>query len=398
MFVDVGNWRRGRPVRRARFAAALAAALAGCLIAAAPAGASAHAAGGSSFSGFLNDVTCVAAADCWAFGQNSAQHAVAEHWNGSAWSLVAVASPPGAVSTYLPSVSCVTAADCWAVGQYQKAARMLAYAEHWNGTAWSPVAVPVPTGSLVSLLISVSCVSASPDPTTAPKAASCWAVGAGLPTFMERWNGHAWTTVLTPGLGSGANPERVACVSAGPDPTTPPKPADCWVSGMHGNGSTGGTLIGHWTGKAWTAVPTPTSHVPADALTGITCQQNACMTVGSHGNHPLAQRWNGTAWSVTPTGTAAAILYAVACVSPLKCLAVGGTQEGNGRVFGERWSGSRWHVVPAATPPGGVAASLVGVACVTMTDCWGTGSWVHGPAGRGLIEHWNGTAWSVTSS
>jgi hypothetical protein len=122
-----GTWRHGRPARGARrFAAALAAALAGSVIAAGPAGASAHAAAGSSFGGFLNDVTCVAAADCWAFGQDSTRHAVAEHWNGSAWSKVGVASPPGAISTYLPSVSCVSSADCWAVGQYQKDARMLA--------------------------------------------------------------------------------------------------------------------------------------------------------------------------------------------------------------------------------------------------------------------------------
>jgi hypothetical protein len=109
-----GASRRGRPVRRARrFAAALAAALAGSLMAAAPAGASGHAvAAGGSFGDFLNDVTCVAAADCWAFGQDSAQHVVAEHWNGSAWTVVGVGSPSGAVSTYLPSVSCVSATDC----------------------------------------------------------------------------------------------------------------------------------------------------------------------------------------------------------------------------------------------------------------------------------------------
>lgn len=390
MLHDFANRQRGRPVRRARFAAALAAALAGSLMVAAPAGASAHTAAGSSFAGFLNDVTCVAAADCWAFGQDSTQHAIAEHWNGSAWSVVAVAGPPGAVSTYLPSVSCVSATDCWAVGQYQKAARFAAFAEHWNGTAWSPVAVPVPSGSLVSLLIAVSCAAASPGPTTQPKAASCWAVGTGMPTtFMERWNGHAWATVLTPGLGSNPNPERVACVTA----------ADCWLSGQHGNGSTGGTLIGHWTGTAWTAVATPTSHVPADALVGISCQVSACMAVGSGGNtHPLAERWNGTTWAVTPAGTAAAILYAVACVSPQDCMAAGGTRAGNGQVFAERWSGSRWHVVPAATPPGAITASLVGVACVGAADCWGAGSWVHGSAGRALIEHWNGTSWSVTAS
>jgi hypothetical protein len=371
------SW-HGGPVRGARrLAAALTAALAGSLIAAAPVAAAA----GNSFSGFLNDVTCVAAADCWAFGQDSAQHAVAEHWNGSAWGMVPVAGPAGARSTYLPSVSCVSAADCWAVGQYQQATgKMLAFAEHWNGTAWSPAAAPAPSGSLVSLLISVSCAGA----------ASCWAVGSGLPsTFMERWNGHAWAAVLTPGLGSGANPERVACISA----------TDCWLSGIHGNGSTGGTLIGHWTGKAWTAVRTPTSHIPADGLLGISCQPAACVAVGSRGNtHPLAQRWTGSAWAVTPTGSAAAVLYGVACVSPRDCMAVGGTRGGNGQVFGERWSGSRWRAVPAQSPRGAVTASLVGAACVHAADCWGAGSWVHGSAGRGLIEHWNGTSWSVTVS
>jgi len=375
-----GTSRCGRPGRRARrFAGALAAGLAASLIAAAPAGASAHVVAGSSFGGFLNDVTCLAAADCWAFGQNSAQRAIAEHWNGSTWTIVGVASPPGAVWTYLPSVSCVSATDCWAVGQYEKAARSLAYAEHWNGTAWSPVAVTVPSGSVVSLLISVACTSA----------ASCWAVGAGLPsTFMERWNGHAWTAVLTPRLGSEANPERVSCVSG----------ADCWVSGMHGNGSTGGTLIGHWTGKAWTAVTTPTSHVPADGLLGISCQVGACMTVGGRGNtHPLAQRWNGSAWAVTPAGTAAAVLYAVACVSPRDCLALGGTRAGNGQVFAERWSRSRWRVVPARSPRGALTSSLVGVACVSAADCWGTGGYVKGSAAHSLIEHWNGTAWSIVT-
>ena len=150
----------GQRRHRAWYLAAAGLAALACSLPPATAGATPRAtATGSSFAGFLNDVDCLAVADCWALGQDNAQHAVAEHWNGSAWTTVGVASPPGAVSTYLPSVSCVSETDCWAVGQYQKAARFLAYAEHWNGTAWSPVAVPVPSGTIVSLLISVSCAS-----------------------------------------------------------------------------------------------------------------------------------------------------------------------------------------------------------------------------------------------
>jgi hypothetical protein len=354
-----------------------------CDLAPATAGAAARApapgtvATAGTFTGFLNDVDCLAVADCWAFGQDSAGHAVAEHWTGSAWAMVPVASPAGARTTYLPSVSCVGGTDCWAVGQYQRSTgSMVAYAEHWNGTAWSPVAVPVPSGAVVSLLIAVSCAST----------ASCWAVGTGIPTtFMERWNGHAWTDVLSPGLGSMANPERVSCPTA----------TDCWLSGMHGNGPTSGTLIGHWTGGAWAAVRTPTSHLPADGLLGISCQPTACMTAGMVRNaHPLAQRWNGSAWTVTPTGTVRAVLYGVSCAKPGNCMAVGGTNGGNGRVFTEQWTGARWHVVPAPSPRGGTS-SLVGVSCVSATDCWGADSYFNGLSGRSLIEHWNGAHWSI---
>ena len=368
----------GPPVHRRTLllAAAAGTALACCLVPTA-AGATARAAAtGSTFTGFLNDVACVGASDCWAFGQTMGNVAVAEHWNGSAWARVPVASPHGARSTYLPSVSCVSGTDSWAVGQYQTATGlMLAYAEHWNGTAWSPVAVPVPSGP-VSLLISVSC----------PSAASCWAVGAGIPsTFMERWNGRTWAVVLAPGLGSQPNAERVSCPAA----------TDCWLSGTHGNGSTGGTLIGHWTGTSWAAVRTPTSNIPADSLLGISCQAAACMSVGMHNNvSPLAQRWNGSDWTITPTGTARAVLYAVSCPNPGDCMAVGGTDGGNGRVFTERWTGSEWHVVPAPSPRGG-NSSLVGISCVSAAVCWAVGAFFNGSADQSLIEHWNGTAWSL---
>ena len=184
-----------------------------------------------------------------------------------------------------------------------------------------------------------------------------------------------------------ANPERVSCPAA----------TDCWLSGTHGNGSTGGTLIGHWTGGAWAAVPTPTTHIPADSLLAISCQATACMTVGMRGNaSPLAQRWNGSAWTVIPTGTVHALLYGVSCANPGNCMAAGGTNAGNGRVFTEQWTGAQWRVVPAPSPRGG-NSSLMGVSCASATDCWGAGSHFNGSADRSLLEHWNGRAWSIVS-
>lgn len=329
------------------------------------------------FAGFLNEVTCVSAADCWAFGQNDGQHAVAEHWNGTAWSMVKITGPAGAVSTYLPSVSCPSAAYCWAVGQYQQSGGLqVAYAEHWNGRAWSPVAVPVAAGSTLSLLLSVSCASA----------ASCWAVGFGFPgPFLEHWNGRTWSETPDRGFGSNPNPERVSCSSA----------KDCWLAGSHGNGAGGGTFTGHWTGGSWRAVTTPTSDKPADGLNGISCLATACMAVGQHDTSPLAQRWNGTTWTVTPAGTTRAVLNAVSCPQPSTCMAVGGSNDDNGRVFTERWTGSQWHVVPAPSPTG-APASLVSVNCISISDCWGAGSYTPGGTGHSLLEHWNGHVWTIS--
>jgi hypothetical protein len=53
----------------------------------------------------------------------------------------------------------------------------------------------------------------------------------------------------------------------------------------------------------------------------------------------------------------------------------------------------QWTEVPggAATRP----STLDGVAVVSPDDIWAVGSWGQGGA-RPLIEHWDGTKWSVT--
>jgi hypothetical protein len=49
----------------------------------------------------------------------------------------------------------------------------------------------------------------------------------------------------------------------------------------------------------------------------------------------------------------------------------------------EQWNGSAWSVV--LSPPQG-APALEGVTCVSATDCWASGSG---------FEHWNGTSWTL---
>ena len=104
----------------------------------------------------LSDVTAISANNAWAVGNgfnnvhdtsaSVANKAVIEHWNGTAWSIVA--SPAGLIS--VDRISAASATDIWASGQapQQTIAGIpvpVARTLHWNGTAWS--AMLGPTGS-----------------------------------------------------------------------------------------------------------------------------------------------------------------------------------------------------------------------------------------------------------
>ena len=92
----------------------------------------------------LNGVVAIGPADAWAVGRGRNGAALAEHWNGSAWSIVA--SPSPASNDTLAGVAARSATDIWAVGTRQDRSGAIpidrTLTEHWNGTAWSVVASP----------------------------------------------------------------------------------------------------------------------------------------------------------------------------------------------------------------------------------------------------------------
>lgn len=360
-----------------RFARGTAAGLAvlACLLPVAPAGAAAVT-GGGSFGGDLSGVSCPGAADCWAIGGTGNNVPVADHWDGTAWSVVHLPAPSGSYTAELPAISCSGAASCWAAGDYGSVttSRTLPYAEHWNGTAWSAVKLPHPAAAFVSNLVAVAC----------PAAADCWAVGtAGSPTapLLERWNGHRWAIVTAPGLGPRSNPEGVSCASV----------SDCWITGIGGHG---GALAAHWDGRTWSATA-PAPGATGGELLSTSCAGRSCMSVGDNSPHTLAERWNGSAWAVTPTGFHQGFLRGVSCTAGFHCLATGNTFRG--QVISAVWNGSAWRVDVLKLPHGAQAAGLVGVSCLTATDCWSVGNRFNGADGASLIEHWNGSTWSVVS-
>ena len=67
-----------------------------------------------------------------------------ERWNGTSWSIVTSPNPSGATFAVLSGVSCPSTTSCYAVGE---SALDKTLVEHWNGTSWSIVASPNPSGA-----------------------------------------------------------------------------------------------------------------------------------------------------------------------------------------------------------------------------------------------------------
>jgi hypothetical protein len=95
----------------------------------------------------LSAVTVVSPADVWVVGQeeNSAGTTVplVEHWDGSAWRVIPV--PAGSAPSAFYAVGAAARGQIWATGDQTKpgtAQVAIPLAEHWNGTSWSMSRLP----------------------------------------------------------------------------------------------------------------------------------------------------------------------------------------------------------------------------------------------------------------
>ena len=127
---------------------------------------------------YLNGLTCVDSADCWASGSTTdatgmASGALMEHWDGSLWSVVPTTAPDTTKGSILSSLSCTDASHCWAVGSFGtfgggggSGFQPTGFVEYWNGSAWT--IDPSPNVTALGYLNSVTCLTGT----------GCWAVGS----------------------------------------------------------------------------------------------------------------------------------------------------------------------------------------------------------------------------
>jgi len=248
--------------------------------------------------------------------------------------------------------------------------------------------------------------------------ASGSSAGSQVRTLAARWNGSQWVIVKSP------NPARaaysflssVSCIGA----------SDCVAVGEYFPGgrqqAQNRVLIERWNGSRWTVAASPQPPGPiASYLSAVACTTAAdCLAVGtaryphragdSYGGpreHTLTEHWNGTRWAIVPSpnppGPPANGLAGVSCTSPSDCTAVGaggkhsppGSADGASTLI-EHWDGTAWSIVPSPSPSAN--SNLSKIACTSAADCiavGGFGNLGNPSSPRTLIEHWNGTAWSL---
>jgi len=333
----------------------------------------------------LAAVSCPAAGSCVAVGnqENAAggQTSLADAWNGATWSIQPTPSVDGALTVMLTGVSCASPEACVAVGWYDSAAgTQEPLAESWNGLAWSLESTPSPAGSSAGSFAGVSCATST----------DCVAVGsyqdAGghqLPLIEQRSAGD-WTVVPSP-MPVSALQGRLASISCMAE-------TSCVSVGEYLNGAaTVGRGHAHQpmavilSGGAWTAVSIDRpAGAPASYLDGVSCTGPAsCTAVGwftgtGKSETAMVEAWNGATWTMEAGGDISdATLASVACMGTADCTAVGAASDGS--TVAEGSDGSPWSV--EATPNRAASPrQLQAVACVSPVSCVAVGNAV-GTAG-----------------
>ena len=92
--------------------------------------------------------------------QHTPGASLAERWDGKTWTITPVQNFIGWTFSQLNSVSCLSASNCYAVGSWAIGSPNKTLVADWNGTGWTPVSSPNPTGAYGSTLAGISCSAA----------------------------------------------------------------------------------------------------------------------------------------------------------------------------------------------------------------------------------------------
>lgn len=233
--------------------------------------------------GSLAAVSACSSSDVWAVGSQPD----AEHWDGTRWQPVEMASPPPDHWVAFSGVAAIDSSDVWAVGHLaSRAGRGRAVIEHFDGASWR--FVPSPRAASISLN-AVAGLGADDVYAVGFRAVHDGGSGTSGPV-VEHWDGGSWHLTRLPKSPSGIDD----LFAIGGSSAT-----DVWAVGTDGSAQ---TLAYHFDGRVWARVPTPSPGHGSAYLYGVAASSadDAWAVGSSHsaaGYHPVTLHWNGSRWS-----------------------------------------------------------------------------------------------------
>jgi hypothetical protein len=282
----------------------------------------------------LNATTAIAANDQWAVGDvlapDGTPSSLAEHFDGTSWSVVATPTVSG---SSLYGLAAASSSDVWAVGS-QGFPNNQPLIENWNGTNWSVVKSPRLSNG--GVLVSVTVVSPN----------NIWAAGVSgtSDALVEHWDGTKWSVASSSAFTGAGRLEGISADASN----------DIWAVGST-SGPSAPTVL-HFDGTSWSK--SDVSQTAASFLNGVTVLSTTNVwavggeTIGS-GRHAHTQtlilHWDGTSWSVvpSPTTTASSVPEGISAISANDIWVVGTL---GAQTLAEHWDGASWSIVDSPNP------------------------------------------------
>ena len=251
------------------------------------------AAPGTAPDAYLAGMAVVSGDDVWAVGQtpapppNAPSATLAEHWNGTRWSIASTPTP--AAGGFLKGLTS-SPSGVWAVG----GAGNQPLVEHLSGGRWS--VVPSPGAGAYAELDAVTAV---------PGTRQLWAVGFRAAAdgeqfaFAERYDGRRWTAVPIPSYANPGNSVSglTAVIAISSD--------DVWAVGAGLTTTAEQPLVEHWNGRRWTIVPNQPANADPAAATLVpgthTVWIAGTISVGAEDNETFTERIDNGHWRVVPS-------------------------------------------------------------------------------------------------
>ena len=180
----------------------------------------------------------------------------------------------------------------------------------------------------------------------------------------------------------------------------------------HRGGSGAPELHPGSSGATWCVVSSPNRVGGGTILDGVAASSASdAWAVGSFVvniqglSQPLIEHWNGSRWSIVPSPNIGGAgvhssLNGITAFSANDIWAVGWREVPNlpSKTLIEHWNGTRWSIVASPNPgPADNPSQLRAITVNSANDVWAVGS-ADSVTEETLIEHWNGIRWSIVSN